>query len=594
MSDVKSVIESGRAVLGIEFGSTRIKAVLIGEDHAPIATGAHDWENMLVDGIWTYSLDMIWEGISDCYSKMAQDAKEKYGVTIKKLAAIGISGMMHGYLPFDKEDNLLVPFRTWRNTITGEAAAELTEVLGFNIPQRWSIAHLYQAILNKEEHVSKISYFTTLAGYIHWQLTGEKVMGVGEASGMFPIDSKTRDYDAAMLDKFAALDKVKEYPWDIRDILPKVLTAGEKAGTLTEEGAKRLDVSGNLESGILLAPPEGDAGTGMVATNSVAVRTGNVSAGTSVFAMVVLEKAGTLTEEGAKRLDVSGNLESGILLAPPEGDAGTGMVATNSVAVRTGNVSAGTSVFAMVVLEKALKAVHEELDMVTTPSGDAVAMVHCNNCTSDLNAWVGLFKEFSELFGMDIDMNDIYGKLYNNALTADKDCGGLVAFNLFSGEPVIGLNEGRPMFARKPDARMNLANFMRTHLYASLATLKIGCDILFKEEKVKVDTLYGHGGLFKTKGVGQSILAAAMDAPVAVMETAGEGGPWGMAVLAAYMVNKADGEPLEKYLSDRVFNGEKGIVMQPDPDDVKGFDEYINTYKAAIEAERAMVKALPL
>ena len=424
MSDVKSVIESGRAVLGIEFGSTRIKAVLIGEDHAPIATGAHDWENMLVDGIWTYSLDMIWEGISDCYSKMAQDAKEKYGVTIKKLAAIGISGMMHGYLPFDKEDNLLVPFRTWRNTITGEAAAELTEVLGFNIPQRWSIAHLYQAILNKEEHVSKISYFTTLAGYIHWQLTGEKVMGVGEASGMFPINSKTRDYDAAMLDKFAALDKVKEYPWDIRDILPKVLTAGEKAGTLTEEGAKRLDVSGNLESGILLAPPEGDAGTGMVATNSVAVRTGNVSAGTSVFAMVVLEKA--------------------------------------------------------------LKAVHEELDMVTTPSGDAVAMVHCNNCTSDLNAWVGLFKEFSELFGMDIDMNDIYGKLYNNALTADKDCGGLVAFNLFSGEPVIGLNEGRPMFARKPDARMNLANFMRTHLYASLATLKIGCDILFKEEKVKV------------------------------------------------------------------------------------------------------------
>ena len=440
--------------------------------------------------------------------------------------------MTDGIIAFDKDGNLLVPFRTWRNTITGEAAAELTEVLGFNIPQRWSIAHLYQAILNKEEHVSKISYFTTLAGYIHWQLTGEKVMGVGEASGMFPIDSKTRDYDAAMLDKFAALDKVKEYPWDIRDILPKVLTAGEKAGTLTEEGAKRLDVSGNLESGILLAPPEGDAGTGMVATNSVAVRTGNVSAGTSVFAMVVLEKA--------------------------------------------------------------LKAVHEELDMVTTPSGDAVAMVHCNNCTSDLNAWVGLFKEFSELFGMDIDMNDIYGKLYNNALTADKDCGGLVAFNLFSGEPVIGLNEGRPMFARKPDARMNLANFMRTHLYASLATLKIGCDILFKEEKVKVDTLYGHGGLFKTKGVGQSILAAAMDAPVAVMETAGEGGPWGMAVLAAYMVNKADGEPLEKYLSDRVFNGEKGIVMQPDPDDVKGFDEYINTYKAAIEAERAMVKALPL
>ena len=532
MSDVKSVIESGKAVLGIEFGSTRIKAVLIGDDHAPIATGAHDWENMLVDGIWTYSLDMIWEGISDCYSKMAQDAKEKYGVTIKKLAAIGISGMMHGYLPFDKEDNLLVPFRTWRNTITGEAAAELTEVLGFNIPQRWSIAHLYQAILNKEEHVSKIAYFTTLAGYIHWQLTGEKVIGVGEASGMFPIDSKTRDYDAAMLDKFAALDKVKEYPWDIRDILPKVLTAGEKAGTLTEEGAKRLDVSGNLESGILLAPPEGDAGTGMVATNSVAVRTGNVSAGTSVFAMVVLEKA--------------------------------------------------------------LKAVHEELDMVTTPSGDAVAMVHCNNCTSDLNAWVGLFREFAENFGINVDMNELFGKLYNKALEGDKDCGGLLAYNYFSGEPVTGANEGRPLFVRKPDAHFNLANFMRTHLYAALATLKIGLDILLKEEKVKVDRIYGHGGLFKTKGVGQGILAAAMDAPVAVMETAGEGGPWGMALLASYMLQKADGESLEQYLSEKVFGGESGSVMEPDPADVAGFDAYIKAYKAALAAEKAAVEAMPL
>ena len=357
-------------------------------------------------------------------------------------------------------------------------------------------------------------------------------MGVGEASGMFPIDSATRNYDAKMLEKFDALDNVKAYSWKLEEILPKVLTAGENAGTLTAEGAKKLDVSGNLEGGIPLAPPEGDAGTGMTATNSVAVRTGNVSAGTSVFAMVVLEKA--------------------------------------------------------------LSAVHEELDLVTTPSGDAVAMVHCNNCTSDLNAWIGLFKEFSEMFGMNIDMNDIYGKLYNNAMTGDKDCGGLLAFNLFSGEPVIGLNEGRPMFARKPDAKMNLANFMRTHLYASLATLKIGCDILFKEEKVKVDTLYGHGGLFKTKGVGQSILAAAMDAPVAVMETAGEGGPWGMAVLAAYMVNRSEGEALEDYLSGKVFHGEKGTVMQPDPADVKGFDEYIASYKAAIKAQKDMVEALPL
>lgn len=532
MADAKQTIENGKAVLGIEFGSTRIKAVLIDEEHNPIATGAHDWENQLVDGIWTYSLDMIWNGIQDCYTKMADDTKKKYSVTITKLAAIGISGMMHGYLPFDKEGNLLVPFRTWRNTITGEAAAELTKVFDFNIPQRWSIAHLYQAILNKEEHVKKIDYFTTLAGYIHWQLTGQKVMGVGEASGMFPIDSATRNYDAKMLEKFDALDNVKAYPWKLEEILPKVLTAGENAGTLTAEGAKKLDVSGNLEGGIPLAPPEGDAGTGMTATNSVAVRTGNVSAGTSVFAMVVLEKA--------------------------------------------------------------LSAVHEELDLVTTPSGDAVAMVHCNNCTSDLNAWIGLFKEFSEMFGMNIDMNDIYGKLYNNAMTGDKDCGGLLAFNLFSGEPVIGLNEGRPMFARKPDAKMDLANFMRTHLYASLATLKIGCDILFKEEKVKVDTLYGHGGLFKTKGVGQSILAAAMDAPVAVMETAGEGGPWGMAVLAAYMVNRSEGEALEDYLSGKVFHGEKGTVMQPDPADVKGFDEYIASYKAAFKAQKDMVEALPL
>ena len=532
MSNIKEIIESGKAFLGIEFGSTRIKAVLIDEEHNPIASGSHTWENRYENGLWTYSLDDIHKGLQGSYSDLVKDVQEKYGVELTSVGALGISAMMHGYMPFDKDGKLLVPFRTWRNNITGEASEKLMELFQYNIPQRWSIAHLYQAILNGEEHVKDITFFTTLAGYIHWKLTGKKVLGVGDASGMFPIDAKTRDYNRKMLAQFDALPAVGKYTWKLEEILPKVLVAGENAGTLTKEGAKLLDPSGRREGGIPLCPPEGDAGTGMAATNSVAVRTGNVSAGTSVFAMVVLEED--------------------------------------------------------------LKAVHEELDMVTTPSGDTVAMVHCNNCTSDLNAWVGLFKEFSELFGMDIDMNDIYGKLYNNALTADKDCGGLVAFNLFSGEPVIGLNEGRPMFARKPDARMNLANFMRTHLYASLATLKIGCDILFKEEKVKVDTLYGHGGLFKTKGVGQSILAAAMDAPVAVMETAGEGGPWGMAVLAAYMVNKADGEPLEKYLSDRVFNGEKGIVMQPDPDDVKGFDEYINTYKAAIEAERAMVKALPL
>lgn len=526
----KELIESGQAVLGIEFGSTRIKAVLIDKEHNPIASGAHDWQNQLVDGIWSYSEEAIWGGLQDCYAKLLVDVKEKYGVVIKKLAAIGFSGMMHGYLAFDKEKKLLVPFRTWRNTITGEAADKLTEVFNFNIPQRWSIAHLYQAILNDESHVKDIDYFTTLAGYIHWTLTGEKVLGIGEASGMFPIDSTKRDYDADMIAKFDALPEVAKYSWKLAEILPKVLMAGEKAGTLTEEGAKKLDVSGNLEAGIPLAPPEGDAGTGMTATNSVSLRTGNVSAGTSVFAMVVLEKE--------------------------------------------------------------LSKVYKELDLVTTPVGDAVAMVHCNNCTSDLNAWIGLFKEFSDMFGMNIDINDIYGKLYNNAMTGAEDCGGLVAFNLFSGEPVIGLDDGAPMFARKADAKMNLANFMRTHLYASLATLKIGCDILFKEEHVKVDTLYGHGGLFKTKGVGQSVLAAAMNAPVAVMETAGEGGPWGMAILASYVVNNTDNEAFDEFLKNKVFKGAKGTTLEPKQEDVAGFDTYIETYKAAIEAEGKLAQVL--
>ena len=533
MNNAKQIIESGKAVLGIEFGSTRIKAVLIDDNHTPIATGAHDWENQLLDGkIWSYSLDMIWNGLQDCYKKMTEDVMAKYQIPVKKLAGLGFSGMMHGYMAFNAKNELLVPFRTWRNTITGEAAKELTEVLNFNIPQRWSIAHLYQAILNGEEHVSEITYFTTLAGYIHWKLSGEKVMGIGEASGMFPIDAKTKNYNQSMIEKFNALEKVTKYNWKLDEILPKVLVAGDNAGCLTEEGAKLLDVTGNLEAGVPMAPPEGDAGTGMAATNSVAVRTGNVSAGTSVFAMVVMEED--------------------------------------------------------------LKAVHEEIDMVTTPSGENVAMVHCNNCTSDLNAWVNLFKETLGAFGTTVDMDTLYGTLYNRALEADKDCGGLVAFNYFSGEPVVGLNEGRPLFVRKPDAKFNLANFMRSHLYASLATLKIGCDILFKEEDVKVDKLYGHGGLFKTKGVGQGILAAAMNAPVAVMETAGEGGPWGMAVLASYMVNKAAGESLEDYLNNKVFAGQSGTVMEPDAADVAGFDKYIESYKACIQAEAKAVEALPL
>lgn len=530
MSDVKNTIANGKAVLGIEFGSTRIKAVLVDENNMPIASGDHDWENRLENGVWTYTLEDIWTGLQDCYQKMTEDVKEKYGVAVEKLAAIGFSAMMHGYLAFDKEGNLLVPFRTWRNTITQEASEALTKVFDFHVPQRWSIAHLYQAILNGEEHVPQVDFFTTLDGYIHWQLTGEKVLGVGSASGMFPIDSTIKDYDKAMIQKFDELVAPKGFPWKLEHLLPKVLLAGDKAGVLTEEGAKKLDPTGTLQAGCPLCPPEGDAGTGMVATNSVKQRTGNVSAGTSVFAMIVLEKA--------------------------------------------------------------LKRVHEEIDMVTTPSGDAVAMVHCNNCTSDLNAWVNIFKEFAESFGIDVDMNKLFGTLYNKALEGDKDCGGLLAYNYFSGEHITGFEEGRPMFVRTPDSKFSLANFMRANLYTSLGALKVGLDILLKEEEVAIDRITGHGGLFKTKGVGQKILAAAMDATVSVMKTAGEGGAWGIALLASYMVNKDAGEALEDYLQNKVFGGDEGEKMDPDPEDVKGFDEFIKRYRAGFPIERAAVDAL--
>lgn len=530
MSDVKNTIANGKAVLGIEFGSTRIKAVLIDENNMPIASGDHDWENRLENGMWTYTLEDIWTGLQDCYQKMTEDVKEKYGVAVEKLAAIGFSAMMHGYLAFDKDGNLLVPFRTWRNTITQEASEALTKVFDFHVPQRWSIAHLYQAILNGEEHVPQVDFFTTLDGYIHWQLTGEKVLGVGSASGMFPIDSTIKDYDKAMIQKFDELVAPKGFPWKLEHLLPKVLLAGDKAGVLTEEGAKKLDPTGTLQAGCPLCPPEGDAGTGMVATNSVKQRTGNVSAGTSVFAMIVLEKA--------------------------------------------------------------LKRVHEEIDMVTTPSGDAVAMVHCNNCTSDLNAWVNIFKEFAESFGIDVDMNKLFGTLYNKALEGDKDCGGLLAYNYFSGEHITGFEGGRPMFVRTPDSKFSLANFMRANLYTSLGALKVGLDILLKEEEVAIDRITGHGGLFKTKGVGQKILAAAMDATVSVMKTAGEGGAWGIALLASYMVNKDAGEALEDYLQTKVFGGDEGEKMDPDPEDVKGFDEFIKRYRAGFPIERAAVDAL--
>lgn len=530
MNDIKNAIINGKTVLGIEFGSTRIKAVLIGEDNTPIASGSHDWENRYVDNIWTYSLDDIWIGLQDSYRNMAEDVKEKYGVTLETIGAIGFSAMMHGYMVFNESGELLVPFRTWRNTITEKASEELTKLFNYHIPQRWSIAHLYQAILNGEEHVSDISFQTTLEGYIHWKLTGEKVLGVGEASGMFPIDIDTKNYNADMVKKFDELIASKNFSWKLEDILPKVLLAGDKAGVLTEEGAKLLDVTGKLKAGIPLCPPEGDAGTGMVATNSIAKRTGNVSAGTSVFAMIVLEKD--------------------------------------------------------------LSKAYEEIDLVTTPTGNLVGMVHCNNCTSDLNAWIGLFKEFSEAMGIEVDMNKLFATLYNKALEGDADCGGLLAYNYFSGEHITGFEEGRPLFVRTPESKFNLANFIRVHLFTALGALKTGLDILLKEEGVQVDEILGHGGLFKTKDVGQKIMAAAIDAPVSVMETAGEGGAWGIALLASYMLNKAENETLDDYLTQKVFAGKIGTKIDPDPNDVEGFNEFIKRYTKGLAIERAAVDNL--
>lgn len=528
----KEIIESGKAVLGIEFGSTRIKGVLTDETGKVLAIGTHDWENRLTDNIWTYTMEDIMTGLQECYACLAEEVGKKYGAAMTKLAAIGISAMMHGYMAFDSDDRLLVPFRTWRNTITEQAADALTELFGFNIPQRWSIAHLYQAILNGEEHVGRICYVTTLSAFIHWKLTGQKVIGIGDASGMFPIDSVTHDYDKTMARKFGRLIADKGYPWTFPDIFPKVLCAGEDAGRLTAQGANLLDPSGKLEAGTVLCPPEGDAGTGMVATNSVAAKTGNVSAGTSIFAMIVLEKA--------------------------------------------------------------LSKLHREIDMVTTPSGAPCAMAHANNCTSDLNAWVDLFQEFAESYGIaDVDKNKLYETLYRKALEGDKDCGGNMAYGFYSGENILPLDAGRPLFFRMPDARFNLANFMRTNLYTAFGAMKIGCDILIKEEHVAVERITGHGGLFKTEGVAQGILAAALNAPVTVMATAGEGGAWGIAVLADYEVNKADGETLDDFLNHRIFAGQQGVTINPDPADVAGFERFIAFYQAGIPVEQAAVALHP-
>lgn len=514
---------TGSESLGIEFGSTRIKAVLIDENFNPIASGDYTWENRFENGVWTYHTDEIWHGLQSAYSNLNADCRDKFGDVIKNLSSICFSAMMHGYLPFDKEGRQLVPFRTWRNTITAQASEELTALFDFNIPQRWSISHLYQAILNGEEHVRDIAYITTLAGYVHWALTGEKVLGVGEASGMFPIDSAINNYDQSMLQSFSELENVQQYDWKINEILPVVLSAGDDAGCLSDAGAKLLDISGNLKSGIKMAPPEGDAGTGMVATNSVTVKTGNVSAGTSIFSMIVLEKQ--------------------------------------------------------------LSGVYEEIDMVTTPAGMPVAMVHCNNCCTDLDYWVRLFGEVVQHAGADLSKSALYDMLYQAALNADPDCGGLINFNYFSGEPVSHTEDGRPLFVRTQNCNFNLANFMRAQIYSAMTTLKIGMEIIEKEN-VTIDCLMGHGGLFKTPVVGQKLMAGAMNSPVAVMKTAGEGGAWGAAILARYAFDGRD-LPLDKYLNNNVFINCESSVVNPDERDVKGFADYMKLYKNALAVQKS-------
>ncbi len=532
MRNVEEVIADGKAVLGIEFGSTRIKAVLIDEDHKPIASGDHVWENRWENGFWTYHEDEIWTGLQEAYANLKKDVADKYGLKLTKVAALGFSAMMHGYLAFDKKGDLLVPFRTWRNASTGQAAKDLSQLLEYNIPERWSIAHLYQAILNGEEHIKDIAFITTLAGYVHWRMTGEKVLGIGDASGMFPIDPKTKQYDGTMLAKFEDLIANYHFSWHLTDILPEIRLAGEAAGSLSETGARLLDVSGDLKPGIPLAAPEGDAGTGMVATNSVKQRTGNVSAGTSVFAMVVLDKE--------------------------------------------------------------LKKYYPQIDMVTTPDGSLVAMVHANNCTSDLNAWVSLCGEVLDSFGVKVSGEELYGSLYRKSLEGDEDCGGLLSYGFLSGENIMDCPEGRPMFVRAPESKFTLANFMRSHLYASFSALKVGMDLLLQEEKISIDAIYGHGGIFKTKGVAQNYLAAALNAPVSLMETAGEGGPWGMALLAAYLVHRQPEESLENYLAKRVFADAVGRTIDPNPKDVEGFQRYVRQFKDTIAVEQLAAKTLKI
>ena len=525
-------IRAGKTSLGIEFGSTRIKAVLIDETYTTIAAGDYGWASHLEDGLWSYSQEEIWTGLQTAYAALAEDVENAYGEKLTRVGRIGFSAMMHGYLAFGKDGELLVPFRTWQNTNTSEAHEKLSELFQYNIPERWSIAHLYQAVLNNEEHIGKVDFFTTLAGYVHWKLTGKKVLGVGDASGMFPIDPTTHTYETEFIEKFNAIPEVAAQPWKLADLLPEPLVAGTPAGTLTEEGAKLLDPTGTLQPGITFAPPEGDAGTGMVATNSVRVRTGNVSAGTSIFAMVVLERK--------------------------------------------------------------LERLHPEVDLVTTPAGDLAGMSHANNFTSDLNAWVGLFGQFAAAIGTPVDAGTLYGTLFRAAIADDVDsnCGGLINYPFRSGEFLAGLPEGRPLFARGPEARMSLGNFMRAQLFSAFSPVKIGMDVMTKDEGVAVDSLVGHGGIFTTPKVAQKILAAAFDTPIKVMSTAAEGGAWGMAVLADYLWH-AD-QPLDEFLDARVFADAASTTENPDEGDVAGFEEFFDRFRKGLPIEHVAIESIPL
>lgn len=525
-------IRTGRTSLGIEFGSTRIKAVLLDDTYTTVAAGEHKWENSLANGLWTYSLDEVWTGLQDAYLSLAHNAEMSYGERLTYIGAIGFSGMMHGYLAFDENGNLLVPFRTWRNTNTNEAHERLSQLFQYNIPERWSIAHLYQCILNHEQHVPHISFLTTLAGYVHWRLTGRKVIGVGDASGMFPIDPQTHTWEYPFLELFGSLPEVAKQPWEIGNILPIPLVAGQDAGRLSERGAKLIDPTGTLQAGVALAPPEGDAGTGMVATNSVRVHTGNVSAGTSIFATVVLEHK--------------------------------------------------------------LERFHPEVDMVTTPAGDLAGMSHANNFTSDLNAWVKVFGQFARAAGLDLDAQTLYSLLFHMAISeeADANAGGLLNYCFYSGEFLANLEQGRPVFARGPESRMSLANFMRAQLFGAFAPVKIGMDIMTKNEKVQIDSLVGHGGIFATPKVAQQILAAAFNTPIKVMSTAADGGAWGMAVLADYLVHAET--PLDEYLDTRVFAGVKSTTEQPNPEDVVGFEDFFSRFIKGLPIESAAINSIPL